>query len=175
MLERAGEVLDVGRKTRTISPALRRALRARDHLCRFPGCNQSFFTEAHHIVFWGKGGETKLWNLVLLCFHHSLVHTAGLTIETIPDGNFEFKTPDGTSIPRFLRRLKAEGEDLRHRAIVQGLEIDADTSVTDWDGSRLNLTTVVNDLFFTGPEKESLLVAAQARLSGDPPGADPPD
>jgi len=175
MLERAGEVLDVGRKTRTISPALRRALHARDHHCRFPGCNQSFFTEAHHIVFWGNGGETKLWNLILLCgFHHSLVHTAGLTIETLPDGNFEFKTPDGHSIPRFLRRLKAEGEDLRHRAIVQGLEIDAETSVTDWDGSRLNFTTVVNDLFFTGPEKESLLAAAKARLRPDLPGADPP-
>ena len=33
-----GDVLDVGRRTRTIPPALRRALQARDHGCRFPGC-----------------------------------------------------------------------------------------------------------------------------------------
>lgn len=175
LLERGGKILDVGRRTRAISPALRRALYARDRHCRFPGCNQSVFTEAHHIVFWGLGGETKLGNLVLLCsFHHTLVHTAGLTIDPLPDGDFEFKSPDGTTIARFLRRLKAEGEDLRHRAIVQGLEIGPETSVTDWDGSRLDFTTVVNDLFFTGPEKESLLVAAKARLSGDPPATGPP-
>jgi len=173
--EKGGEIVGTGRKTRTISPALRRALYSRDKHCRFPGCNQSVFTEAHHILFWGKGGEHKLGNLVRLCsFHHKLVHEAGLTIEVLPDADFRFKTPDGTTISRFLRRLKAEGEDLRHKAFVQGLEIGPETSVTDWDGSRLNLTTVVNDLFFTGPEKESLLVAAQARLSGDPPETGPP-
>ncbi len=33
-----GTVLDVGRRTRTVPPALRRALTARDRRCRFPGC-----------------------------------------------------------------------------------------------------------------------------------------
>ena len=61
-----GQVLDVGRKTRTISPALRRALAARDRLCRFPGC-QAHRCDAHHIRHWAHGGTTALDNLVLLC------------------------------------------------------------------------------------------------------------
>ncbi|MGH7574169.1 MAG: DUF222 domain-containing protein [Longimicrobiales bacterium] len=44
-----GSVLDIGRKTRTISPALRRALEARDRGCRFPGCHLRF-CDAHHVV-----------------------------------------------------------------------------------------------------------------------------
>ena len=61
-----GEILDVGRRTRTISPALRRALAARDGRCRFPGC-QNRRCDAHHVEHWADGGETALDNLVLLC------------------------------------------------------------------------------------------------------------
>ena len=61
-----GEILDVGRKTRTISPALRRALAARDRQCRFPGC-QNRRSDAHHVRHWADGGATSLDNLVLLC------------------------------------------------------------------------------------------------------------
>ena len=75
-----GSVLDVGRKTRTIPPALRRALESRDRGCRFPGCGLRF-TDAHHVRHWADGGETKLENLVLLCrFHHRLVHQDGYTV-----------------------------------------------------------------------------------------------
>ena len=75
-----GSVLDVGRKTRTIPPALRRALESRDCGCRFPGCGLRF-TNAHHVRHWADGGETKLENLVLLCrFHHRLVHEEGYTV-----------------------------------------------------------------------------------------------
>ena len=61
-----GQVLDIGRKSRTISPALRRALAARDRQCRFPGC-QARRCDAHHIRHWAHGGATALDNLVLLC------------------------------------------------------------------------------------------------------------
>ena len=77
---RDGSVGDVGRKTRTVPPALRRALEARDRGCRFPGCGLRF-TDAHHVRHWAEGGETKLENLVLLCrFHHRLVHEEGYTV-----------------------------------------------------------------------------------------------
>ena len=80
-----GSVHDVGRKTRTIPPALRRALEARDRGCRFPGCGLRF-TDAHHVRHWADGGETKLENLVLLCrFHHRLVHEEGYTLH-FPQG-----------------------------------------------------------------------------------------
>ena len=76
-----GSVLDVGRKTRTIPPAVRRALEARDRGCRFPGCGLRF-TDAHHIKHWADGGETKLGNLLLLCsHHHRLLHEEGWKIE----------------------------------------------------------------------------------------------
>jgi len=77
---RDGAVREVGRKTRTIPPALRRALEARDRGCRFPGCGLRF-TEAHHVRHWADGGQTKLENLILLCrFHHRLVHEEGYTV-----------------------------------------------------------------------------------------------
>jgi len=76
-----GEVLDVGRKTRTIPPALRRALEVSDRGCRFPGCGLRF-TDGHHIIHWADGGETSLRNTILLCdFHHTLVHEGGWKVE----------------------------------------------------------------------------------------------
>jgi hypothetical protein len=72
-------VIDVGRATRTVSPPMRRALRVRDKVCRFPSCDRQVnWTSPHHIVFWARGGPNNLPNMVLLCyFHHRLVHEGG--------------------------------------------------------------------------------------------------
>jgi len=72
----AGNVLDIGRKTRIIPPAMSRALSIRDGgCCQFPGCCESRYTEGHHIKHWADGGETKLDNLVTLCkYHHRELH-----------------------------------------------------------------------------------------------------
>ncbi len=76
-----GAVASAGRRTRTISPALRRALEARDRGCRFKGCGLRF-TDAHHVKHWADGGETSLGNLLLLCaHHHRLVHEEGWKVE----------------------------------------------------------------------------------------------
>ncbi|MCJ7630332.1 MAG: HNH endonuclease, partial [Longimicrobiales bacterium] len=76
-----GSILDVGRRTRTISPALRRALEARDQGCRFPGCGLRF-TEGHHVTHWADGGETSLGNTLLTCrFHHRLLHEGGWKVD----------------------------------------------------------------------------------------------
>jgi hypothetical protein len=90
-----GTILDVGRKTRTISPALRRALEVRDRGCRFPGCGRRF-TDAHHVRYWADGGETSLHNCLLLCnFHHRLVHEGGWRIEWWGVGRPMFFSPRG--------------------------------------------------------------------------------
>lgn len=70
------EPLDVGRATRTIPPAIRRALVARDKGCVHPGCDAPpEWTDAHHVQHWTKGGPTALSNLVLLCRkHHWIIH-----------------------------------------------------------------------------------------------------
>jgi hypothetical protein len=72
-----GAVLDVGRRTRTVPPSLRRALEIRDRGCRFPACGARY-TDAHHVRHWADGGETSLSNCLLLCsHHHRLVHEGG--------------------------------------------------------------------------------------------------
>ena len=82
LLERDGQPLRIGRKTRTIPPALRRALNARDRGCRFPGCGSRRFLDAHHIEHWADGGATDLDNLVHLCgHHHRLLHEGGYRID----------------------------------------------------------------------------------------------
>ncbi len=63
LLERDGQPLRIGRKSRSIPPALRRALNARDGGCRFPGCGSRRFLDAHHIEHWADGGPTNLDNL----------------------------------------------------------------------------------------------------------------
>ena len=66
-----GEVLDVGRAHRLVTPALWRALVCRDRHCAFPGCTRPpVMGHAHHLVHWADGGPTALANLVLLCGHH---------------------------------------------------------------------------------------------------------
>ena len=71
-----GEVLDIGRMSRKLTPHLRRALRLRDGGCAFPLCDRPpNWADAHHIRHWRHGGDTALDNLVLLCRrHHVLVH-----------------------------------------------------------------------------------------------------
>ncbi|MDP2529730.1 MAG: DUF222 domain-containing protein [Candidatus Palauibacterales bacterium] len=91
----AGSVLSVGRRTRTIPPALRRALEVRDRGCRFPGCGLRF-TDAHHVEHWADGGETSLDNCVLLCrYHHRLVHEGGWRLEWWGTGRAVFRDPRG--------------------------------------------------------------------------------
>lgn len=72
----ASEPLDVGRRTRTIPAAIRRALVVRDGGCAAPGCDRPpRWTDAHHRVHWADGGPTSLDNLVLLCRrHHRMAH-----------------------------------------------------------------------------------------------------
>jgi Domain of unknown function (DUF222) len=94
----AGTPLDVGRKTRVIPTAIRRALIARDESCRFPSCTNRLYTDAHHLVHWVDGGATSLSNTALLCStHHVLVHEGGF--QAIGDGNdVRFFAPSGVEI-----------------------------------------------------------------------------
>ncbi len=98
--ERNGEPLSVGRRTRSIPPAVRRALRARDGGCRFPGCNADRFIDAHHVEHWADGGKTDLGNLITLCrHHHRLVHEGGFRLEARADGEFVFRRRNGSALP----------------------------------------------------------------------------
>ena len=95
----AGELLSIGRRTRTIAPALRRALKRRDAGCRFPGCTHTRFVDGHHIQHWADGGETSMENLVLLRrHHHRLIHEGGFSVQRI-GCSFFFTDPRGNTVP----------------------------------------------------------------------------
>jgi hypothetical protein len=95
-----GRSLSVGRKTRSIPPAMRRALDHRDRGCRFPGCTRTRWMDGHHVRHWADGGETALDNLVSLCRrHHRLVHEGKFGVHAGASGDFVFTTPAGTRIP----------------------------------------------------------------------------
>ncbi|HEY3208179.1 MAG TPA: HNH endonuclease signature motif containing protein [Actinomycetota bacterium] len=74
-----------------------RQLKYRDHECTFPRCGYRRYTQAHHIVWWERGGRTDLDNLVLVCsFHHKLVHEYGWSLRRDQDGTVTWFHPDGT-------------------------------------------------------------------------------
>ena len=102
-----GSMLNVGRRTRTIPPHIRRALDERDRGCRFPGCGCRF-TEAHHVKHWADGGETSLRNTLLLCRrHHRAVHEGRVKVSVNSDGTVLFFTPKGRMLVDAPRRPKA--------------------------------------------------------------------
>lgn len=115
MTERDGRTLSVGRKTRSIPPALRRALLHRDPCCRFPGCTQRRRLDGHHIQHWIRGGPTALHNLVHLCrHHHRLLHEGGFTLEQ-KGGSLTFRTPGGQTLPAVPRGRGGQCETVRRR------------------------------------------------------------
>jgi hypothetical protein len=120
--------LDVGRKTRAIPPSIRRALEARDKGCKFPGCNNREWVDAHHIQHWAHGGETKLDNLVQLCgHHHRLVHEGGFGISRKVDGTLVFRRPDERVIPAVPSPARGRCEEVRARNRMAGLRIVSET------------------------------------------------
>lgn len=148
-----GNVLNVGRKTRSISAAMRRALTRRDGGCRFPGCTQTRFVDAHHIEHWCDGGETRLDNLVLLCRrHHRLVHEQDFELINHGAGNIEFRRPDKQVVARALfpqfseQEAEIEGLAIERQHQHMGMNIDERTAVTRWMGERMDYSLAVAGL-----------------------------
>jgi hypothetical protein len=135
-----GEPLNVGRKTRNISAPLRRLLKARDKGCRFPGCCNARYIDAHHIKHWANGGETRPANLVSLCrFHHRAVHEGGFDVRILDDGALRFVRPDGKPVDNDKLRCTQPEGDVRQMPIPAG----------QWEyrGDRMDLGIAVDILF----------------------------
>ena len=98
LIDSLGLPTDLGRSTRTITPAQRRALTIRDGGCVFPGCDHpATWTDAHHITHWGHDhGPTDLDNLISLCRrHHRVAHRTGWTVTLDNTGWTHWTTPTG--------------------------------------------------------------------------------
>jgi 5-methylcytosine-specific restriction endonuclease McrA len=137
-----GRTVEVGARTRTIPPALRRALHHRDQGCRFPGCRLPF-GQGHHLHHWAQGGPTTLSNLALLCRrHHRAVHEEGYQVERQSDGALQFRRPDGKLLPDVATPAAVPADPvqaLRAQHDAQGLRLHARTACPSWLGERLDL------------------------------------
>jgi hypothetical protein len=139
-----GEPLNVGRRTRSIPPALRRALNARDRGCRFPACTHTRYVDAHHVQHWAHGGETKPSNLVTLCrFHHRKVHEGDVVVQALDDGAFRFTRPDGTAFDSVAPRHTGNWTQLLVHDGQNGVRIDEQTATTRWRGERMDYSTAI--------------------------------
>lgn len=133
-----GAALDVGRKTRTIPTAIRRALNARDGRCMFPGCTARR-CDAHHLVHWADGGPTSVDNLVLLCRrHHTLVHERGFGVERDDERAVVFRRQDGRLIEASPTLTWTGGQRLRDGVSGRSLRC--------WDGTPLRLAYAIDVL-----------------------------
>jgi len=144
-----GGVVEVAALTRTIAPALRRALHHRDRGCRFPGCGGRF-GQGHHIRHWAQGGPTTLSNLAMLCRrHHRAVHEEGYQVDRQRDGELRFRRPDGQLLPEVPRSPEVSGDSaqvLRARHEAEGLMLHARTSMPGWMGERLDVGWAIDVL-----------------------------
>src|SRR5438876_5940307 len=144
-----GRIVEIGARTRTIPPALRRALHHRDRGCRFPGCGVRF-GQGHHIRHWAHGGPTTLSNLALLCRrHHRAVHEEGYQLDRQADGELRFRRPDGQVLPEIPRPPEVRGdpvEMLRARNEANGLNLHARTATPGWLGERLDVGWAISVL-----------------------------
>ncbi|HET6366139.1 MAG TPA: DUF222 domain-containing protein [Pseudomonadales bacterium] len=137
-----GRLTEVGARTRTIPPALRRALQHRDRTCRFPGCTVRF-GQGHHVRHWAQGGPTTLSNLALLCRrHHRAVHEEDYQVAPLPDGTLQFRRPNGWVVPEVPPPAPVPAdpvEALRARHAAEGLRLHARTGLPRWVGERLDV------------------------------------
>jgi hypothetical protein len=136
-----GELLDVGRSTRTIPSAIGRALWLRDGGCRVPGCGRKQHLHAHHIRGWAEGGPTRLANLVLVCpGHHRMIHEGTLCV-AIQTGKLVFSDKQGRNIPA-APCSAATGRDLEELELFlrdEDLHIDPSLTAPKWDGAPMDL------------------------------------
>ena len=143
----SSEPLSIGRKSRSIPPAMRRALKARDDGCRFPGCTHQRYVDGHHIKHWANGGETALDNLIELCrHHHRLVHEGGFDCRRTAGGYVEFFDPAGKRVDREpnVTVLPPEIDPVAwFESHAADVDIDAATAVTLWAGEPMDYAMAV--------------------------------
>ena len=146
--DKYGDVLNIGRKTRTISPPLARALNVRDETCCFPGCCANKYVDFHHVTHWIDGGETNPDNLIKLCrFHHRQLHqghySVALQLDDSDKQKWIFKTATGEVIEPNPRLMQGRNKEFLE---AQWPDIDSHTAVSRWRGGTFDYPTILEDL-----------------------------
>jgi hypothetical protein len=164
-----GSVLDVGRRTRTIPPALRRALEIRDAGCRFPGCGLRF-TDAHHIVHWADGGETAFSNLILLCgHHHRALHEEGFRVRVREGGAFQFFDRTGWPLPNHAPLVSAASAPSGGRSAVRGGSAVGNGSAVESGSAREMVDRLIDENGCRGADPDAFTPSATWKGEADIP------
>ena len=148
-------VLNIGRRSRTVPAAIKRALSLRDKTCRVPGCCQSRDLDAHHIQHWADGGETSLSNLLLMCRHHHRQLHEGVFSIRVEQANAShaephliFTTPQGQTIqasffPQFPEHV---AEDAEVELAQAAPAVDMGSCITRWCGDHCDYDMAITAL-----------------------------
>ncbi len=146
----SGQPLDVGRKTRRVTAALHRALKARDETCQFPGCEATARLTAHHLEHWATGGATNKDNLVMLCgVHHWYVHEGGFEVRGRAPDDLTFFTPAGIELKAYHAPPPLPADPvaaLKALHAAEGLDISSETNTILWQGEHLDLGMAIDAL-----------------------------
>ena len=103
----AGDPLHVGRRYRTATQKMRKALAERDRRCVWPGCDRPpDWTQCDHARRWSEGGMTDIENMRSLCGVHNRRLTRGWRLERLPDRQYAVHPPKAPGQP-VIRRLSA--------------------------------------------------------------------
>ena len=147
-----GVPLSIGRKTRAISAAIKRALLLRDRTCRFPGCTHSRYVDGHHIEHWANGGKTALSNLMLLCSaHHTMLHEGGYRVEADGGDGWNFFDHRNRRIDAQPARITPNTVGQRHGLAAlhdahATLAITANTNASKWTGEPIDYARCIDYL-----------------------------
>ncbi len=154
-IDERGTTMDIGRRSRTVPSAMRRAVADRDGgTCRFPACTMKGRLQVHHRKHWGKRGHTKKTNLFLVClYHHKVLHEGGWNATGDADDTLTFTDPHGRPMPEVsLPPPRTDAKQIRREHVRDGRIIRADTITSKQDAlERLDLDHAVQALWYLDP------------------------
>lgn len=158
-IDQGDRTIDVGRRTRTIPPALRRAIADRDHgACRFPGCARHGRLQVHHRQHWARRGRTERSNLFLVClYHHKVLHEGGWDARGDANVMLTFVDPRGRPMPEVTSPPpRTDPSAIRREHAASSVSITAETIVPTWRaGERLDLHHAVSSLWYLDPPERN--------------------
>ena len=97
VVDSAGVIVNMGRKQRLFTGAVREAILALQIRCMWTGC-RARPREVDHLIPWARGGLTDAANAGPGCGHHNRWKARGYTTTRDAEGVFRHYRPDGTEI-----------------------------------------------------------------------------
>ena len=145
-----GRVVEIGARTRTIPPALRRALQHRDRGCRFPGCGLPLGRGASRPPL-GRTAARPRSRTSRCCVAGTTARSTRRATRSIDSRTARSASGARTARPcptsRHLPAVPADPvQALRAQHAAQGLRLHARTTCPGWLGERLDVGWAIDVL-----------------------------